>query len=242
MNTNDQKTVLVTGGSKGIGLEFAKQYLERGHRVFAASRSVAASPELRQLHAEFTDQLMIAQVDVGDEESRRQLYSSLSTQIDRLDVLINNAGIIAGDEQAPRRFGDLSQDELSTTFLINSIAPLMVVELFAPLLRHSANPVVVNITSSNGSIAQRASRGKYGYCASKAALNMITKILSYELKEDGAIVVALHPGWVQTPMTRNEPAPMEPDESIRGMLRVIDALSPEDCGKFLDWQGRELPW
>ena len=87
----------------------------------------------------------------------------------------------------------------------------------------------------------RNSGGKYGYCASKAALNMITKILSFDLREHGIVVISLHPGWVQTPMTRNEDAPLTPAESIEGMLQVIESLEMKDTGRFLDWKGNEIP-
>jgi NAD(P)-dependent dehydrogenase (short-subunit alcohol dehydrogenase family) len=73
-------------------------------------------------------------------------------------------------------------------------------------------------------------------------LNMITKTLSIELRDAGILVVSFHPGWVKTWMTRNEDAPMEPAESVGGMVRVIESLGPEDSGKFLDWEGNEVPW
>lgn len=128
------------------------------------------------------------------------------------------------------------------TLLVNSVAPLMMTEKVFPLLSKGTQSIVVNITSDNGSITRRNSRGKYSYCSSKAALNMITKILSRELMEYEIIVVALHPGWVRTPMTKNEDAPLEPSESIKGMLRVIQSLEMKDTGRFLDWKGNEIPW
>jgi NAD(P)-dependent dehydrogenase (short-subunit alcohol dehydrogenase family) len=118
----------------------------------------------------------------------------------------------------------------------------MLAELLFPLLEKGHHPIVVNLSSLNGSITRWDRPGKYSYCASKAALNMITKTLSVELRDAGIRVVAFHPGWVRTWMTRNEPAPMEPAESVDGMMRVIEGLSLEDSGGFLDWQGQEVPW
>jgi NAD(P)-dependent dehydrogenase (short-subunit alcohol dehydrogenase family) len=100
----------------------------------------------------------------------------------------------------------------------------------------------VNISSDNGSIERNHQTGKYGYCASKAALNMITTILSRELRDHGIKVIALHPGWVKTPMTRHEAAPLEPEESVLGMIRVIEALDSNSTGSFLDWRGERVPW
>jgi NAD(P)-dependent dehydrogenase (short-subunit alcohol dehydrogenase family) len=102
--------------------------------------------------------------------------------------------------------------------------------------------MVLNLSSLNGSIGRWDRTGKYSYTASKAALNMITKGLSFELREAGIRVVAFHPGWVRTRMTRKEPAPMDPEESVGGMLRVADSLTLEDSGRFLDWRGDEVPW
>jgi NAD(P)-dependent dehydrogenase (short-subunit alcohol dehydrogenase family) len=236
------KDILVTGGSKGIGLEFTRQYLHRGCRVFAVSRNPEKSEALQRLQAQYHDQLVIHQLDVADEGSRRDFFQTLALETDKLDVLINNAGVISGNEQFNYPFGELQQADLCRTLLVNSVAPLMMTEGVFPLLKRGVNSTVVNITSDNGSITMRNSGGKFGYCASKAALNMITKILSFDLQKHGIMVIALHPGWVQTPMTRNENAPMTPAESIDGMLQVIDSLEMQDTGRFLDWKGREIPW
>jgi NAD(P)-dependent dehydrogenase (short-subunit alcohol dehydrogenase family) len=236
------KDILVTGGSQGIGLEFTRQYLHRGWRVFAASRKPEESETLQQLQVQYDNQLVIHQLDVADEGSRGDFFQALAAENEKLDVLINNAGVISGNEQFISPFGELQQADLCRTLLVNSVAPLMMAEGALPWLKKGAKPVVVNITSDNGSISMRSSGGKYGYCTSKAALNMITKILSFDLREHGIKVIALHPGWVQTPMTRNEAAPLKPAESISGMLQVIESLEMEDSGRFLDWQGREIPW
>ncbi len=236
------KDILVTGGSKGIGLEFTRQYLQQGCRVFAASRKPKDSKALQQLHVQYDDQLVVHQLDVAEEGSRRDFIRALRSETEKLDVLINNAGVISGNEQFSYPFGDLQQEELCRVLLVNSVAPLMMAESVFPWLKKGSKPVVVNITSDNGSISMRNSGGKYGYCASKAALNMITKIQSFDLREHGILVLSLHPGWVQTPMTRNEDAPLTPAESIEGMLQVIDSLEMKDSGRFLDWQGNEIPW
>lgn len=236
------KKVLVTGGSRGIGLEFTRQYLQQGFRVFAASRNPGHSGELQQLKAQHGDSLVIHQLDVGDQASRRDFFQALSAQTQRLDMLINSAGIISGNEEFGYSFGELEQEDLCRTLLINSIAPLMMTEGVFPLLKRGTQSVVVNISSDNGSISRKGRRGKYGYSASKAALNMMSKILSFELRDHEIIVVSLHPGWVKTTMTRNENAPLEPEESISGMIRVIESLEMKDSGRFLDWKGNEIPW
>jgi NAD(P)-dependent dehydrogenase (short-subunit alcohol dehydrogenase family) len=236
------KDILITGGSKGIGLEFTRQYLHQGCRVFAASRQPDDSEALQQLQILYDDRLVIHKLDVADYGSRRDLFQALAVETEKLDVLINNAGVISGNERFSYAFGELQQDDLCRALLVNSVAPLMMAEGVFPLLEKGSKPMVVNISSDNGSISMRNSGGKYGYCTSKAALNMITKILSFDLREHGILVLSIHPGWVQTPMTRNEEAPLTPAESIEGMLQVIGSLEMEDSGRFLDWQGNEIPW
>ena len=236
------KHCLVTGGSRGIGLEFTRQFLNKGFHVFAASRNPWDSAELHQLKVRYGDRLFISQLDVGDEESRLGCFQTLSAHTEKLDLLINSAGILSGNEEFCHPLGKLKQDDLCRTLLINSVAPLLIVEAALPLLRDGEQPVVVNISSDNGSISRKTHGGKYGYSASKAALNMITRILSVDLSAHGIVVVSLHPGWVKTTMTQNENAPLEPSESISGMIKVLESLDMNDTGRFLDWTGRAIPW
>ena len=236
------KHCLVTGGSRGIGLEFTRQLLKKDFQVYAASRNPWDSSALQQLKASYDDRLIIIRLDVGNEESRRDCFHALSARIEKLDLLINSAGILSGNEEFCHPLGELKQDDICRTFLINSVGPLMMVEGALPLLRKGAQPVVANISSDNGSISRKSHGGKYDYSASKAALNMITRILAVDLSAHGIIVVSLHPGWVKTTMTRNENAPLEPSESISGMIQVLESLDMNGTGRFLDWTGREIPW
>jgi NAD(P)-dependent dehydrogenase (short-subunit alcohol dehydrogenase family) len=236
------KHCLVTGGSRGIGLEFTRQYLAKGYQVYAASRNPSDSDGLLRLKAQYDGHLVIMRLDVGDEPSRRECIRALAEHTGKLDLLINSAGILSGNEEFCRPLGELDQDELSRTFLINSIAPLMLVEAALSLLRRGEQPVVANISSDNGSITSKSHGGKYGYSASKAALNMVTRILSVDLRAHGIIVISLHPGWVKTTMTRHEDAPLEPSDSIGGMIQILDSLDMNDTGSFIDWRGRPIPW
>ncbi len=118
----------------------------------------------------------------------------------------------------------------------------MITEKFFPLLKSSIQSKIVNISSDSGSIFRKKYPGSYGYSSSKTALNMITKILSIELKEFGIIVVSLHPGWVKTTMIYTDKAPLETEESISGMIQVIESLEIKDSGCFFDWKGNEMPW
>jgi len=238
------KNILITGGSRGIGLEFTRQYLMNGHRVFTASRNPEKSNELQKLKDNFNSRLSIFQLDVSDSDSRKILFQRISGEADKLDLLINNAGIASGNEKRRFKFGELDQDDLGRCLMVNSVAQLMMTEKFFPVLKNGTNPVVVNITSISGSIAQKQGGGDtgYGYSSSKAALNMMTKMLAHELRDSGIIVVSLHPGWVRTTMLYCDNAPTEPADSVGGMIQVIESLKIEDSGRFLDWKGNELPW
>lgn len=236
--------ILITGASRGIGLEFTRQYLQCGMKISAASRSAKESTALHELKSEFGEQLAIYTLDVSEENSRRNLIESLSKKNERLDCLINNAGIASGSGKFRYQFGELNQEDLCKTLMVNAVAQLMMTEAVFPLLLKGEHPIVVNITSNSGSISKKQRNGGtgYGYSASKAALNMFTKMLSVELEDSSIIVVAIHPGWVRTTMLYCENAPLEPAESVRGMIQVIDKLGMKDSGRFLDWQGDELPW
>jgi len=236
------KKILVTGVSKGIGLEFARQYLGKGFTIFGISRNPGDTTELQTLSERYSDLLFVYSLDVSNVDARQGFYDFLSAKTNHLDVLINNAGVISGNERFCQPFGTLDQDDLCKTMLVNSVSPLMMAELVFPLMKVSSKPVIVNITSDNGSISKKNQHGKYGYSASKAALNMMTKILSIDLKQYGIIVISLHPGWVQTPMTEGEDAPLQPFESVNGMKEVIGSLEIKDSGRFFDWRGREIPW
>ncbi len=241
---NPKKNVLITGGTRGIGFEFTKQFLKKGFFVVTASRTPFTSPELQQLKDQYDNRLIIQNLDVSEEESRQKIFEKLIEKINHLDILINNAGIASGNEKFRYRFGELNQVDLCRSLLVNAVAPLLITEKFFPLLAKSTNPIVVNISSNSGSITKKRGNGStgYGYSSSKAALNMFTKMLSFELKEDKIIVVSFHPGWVKTTMLYCENAPLEARDSVQGMISIIESLELKDSGKFLDWQGNELPW
>ncbi|MCG3217177.1 MAG: SDR family oxidoreductase [Candidatus Heimdallarchaeota archaeon] len=237
------KRILITGSSRGIGLEFVKQFLEKGSFVIASSRNPHKYEELKKLKNKFQENLNIIELDVSNEESRDKAFESISNQLDKLDLLINNAGVRFGGEKYSDALGKLHKEDFCKIFLVNSVAPLMMVEKFLPLLEKAEKPIVINISSSSGSITRRTRKGGgFSYSSSKAALNMITKALSVELSDSGIIVVSLHPGWVKTTMELTKNAPLKPSESIEGMIKVIESLKTEDTGKFIDWQGNEFPW
>jgi len=242
-SNNMSKKILVTGSSRGLGLEFVKQFLRQGNFVIASSRKPHEYNELKELKAEYQDNLLILKLDVSREESRKEAYELISQKMNNLDLLINNAGIRFGGEKYNDELGKLAKEDFCRIFQVNTVAPLMMTEKFLPLLSTVKGSKVINISSDSGCITKRSRKGGgYSYSSSKAALNMITKALSVDLAEYGIIVASLHPGWVKTTMEYTENAPLMPEESIRGLIKVIESLNIEDTGKFIDWKGNELPW
>ena len=229
--------LLITGSNRGIGLALTRQYLARGDRVFAACRQPDAARDLLALRDSFPDQLSVGQLDVADPASIEAAYNNVRQQTDALDVLVNNAGIYPCGE----RLGSLDAQIILHAFAVNSVGPIMVAQRFLDLLRQGERPRIVNITSQLGSLTRKRSGGDYSYTASKAALNMLTKALAYDVRPLGIITVMVHPGWVQTDMG-GRGAPLTPTESARGMVAVIDSLKADDAARYLQWDGSELPW
>lgn len=229
--------ILITGANRGLGLELTRQTLDRGDHVFATCRHPEEAHALRALNDVHAAQLSILSLDVTDEASIIAAEEMVRTQTDHLDILINNAGVNPRGE----RLGDLDAETLLHTFHVNSVGPMMVAQRFLDLLRAGERSKIVNISSQMGSLIQKKSGGSYSYCTSKAALNMLTRALAFDLRSEGIIVVAMHPGWVRTDMGGSH-APLSPAESVSGMLRVIDKLKPTDTGRFLTWRGRKHPW
>lgn len=230
--------VLITGANRGLGLEFARQYLADGDSVFAACRSPEQAAELRQLKASSQGRLEIIGLDVTSEASIATAALSLQTLANSLDILINNAGIAewAG-------LSAVSTDIFQKVFRTNVAAPVLVTRAMLPLLKRGKSPKVINISSRLGSIAWRdpGSTSDYAYSTSKAALNMVTKQLAHDLREDGIVVVAQSPGWVRTDMGGAE-APLSPTQSVSSMRALIARYSHGDSGRFVDYDGKVLPY
>lgn len=231
--------VMITGASRGMGLEFVRQCLTRGARVFAGCRKPENAAALQTLSADHPGRLTTLTLNVTDEVTTDAAVEAIRSQVDGLDLLINNAGAFPRGETVTT----LDATTMLQTFHLNSIAPMIVAQRCLDLLRAGNHPKIVNISSKMGSLwwKEKEGGGDYSYCSSKAALNMLTRTLAFDLRSDGIIVVAVHPGWVQTDMGGSA-ADLTPAESVRGMLRVIERLTEADTSKFFTWEGQEHPW
>jgi NAD(P)-dependent dehydrogenase (short-subunit alcohol dehydrogenase family) len=230
-------SVLITGANRGLGLEFAKQYGNDGWRVFACCRYPDRAEELTGLARASDGRLSLHPLDVSREPTISVLAEGLRGKA--IDVLLNNAGIY-GDENHDD-FGKIDYERWAETFRVNVMGAMKVTEAFIDNVAPSEKKVLAFMSSLMGSISDNGSGGSYLYRSSKAALNAIVKSLSIDLKDRGVKTVVLHPGWVRTDMG-GENAPLLPPESIAGMRRVLDGLEAKDSGRFLSYEGAELPW
>lgn len=216
---------VVTGASRGIGLELARQLEARGARVVAVCRK--RSPELDALGV---------RVESGVDVTEPAAWSKLAGRLahDDIDLLIQNAGVLL-----PDALDSVEPDQVLAQLTVNAVAPLFLTRALAPRL-HAGSKVAL-VTSRMGSVGDNTSGGYYGYRMSKAALNAAGVSLAHDLKPRGIAVVLLHPGSVRTEMTRGH-GMIEASESVRGLLQRIDELRLETTGRFLHQNGEVLPW
>ena len=230
--------ILVTGASRGLGLEYVRQYAARGERVFATCRDPGGAERLAAVAGEHPGSVEVSALDVTDRRAIDAIVERIAADGDgSLDVLVNNAGLSPRGE----RFDNIEATSMLAVLEVNAVAPLIVAQRCRPLLARARRPRIVNLSSAMGSLAKKDYGRHYSYASSKAALNMVTRAAAHDLAGDGIVVVALHPGWVQTDLGGSQ-ATLSPRESVRGMIRVVDRLKPEQSGRFLTWQGEEHPW
>lgn len=230
----DRYQVLVTGANRGIGLEFVRQYLADGWRVIACCRHPLQATALLALAAVSGGRLSIRELDVADFAQIARLGETL--QGEAIDLLINNAGYYP--ESA---LGATDEAEWALAFRINAMAPVKMAERFVEQVARSRLRKIVTLSSKMGSIDDNGSGGCYLYRTSKTAANMAMKSLAIDLRPRGIAVGILHPGWVRTDMGGPH-ALITAEQSVRGLREVIDALSVDNAGRFLAYDGQEIPW
>ena len=229
-------TVLITGASRGLGLEFVRQYAAEGWQVLAACRAPDEAAELKKLATGAAGRIRVLPMDVTDAASVQAAAAGLKGEV--IDLLLNNAGVGGPPGQ---RIGGLDYAAWARVLDTNTLGPMRVVEAFLENVAQSSQKLVVTITSGMGSLEDNTSGGSYAYRSSKAAVNMVVRSLAIDLKSRGVTCVVMNPGWVRTDMGGSR-GTLSPEESIRSMRNVIAALRPEDSGKFLNYTGKPYPW
>jgi NAD(P)-dependent dehydrogenase (short-subunit alcohol dehydrogenase family) len=224
-------TVLITGAARGLGLDFTRQYAARDWKVLACARSADG---LKGIKGDIRHHAL----EVTDYAAVKALAVELRSEA--IDVLLCNAGVGGERGSNAQDLGTLNPAEWHRIFEVNALAPLMMAEAFVDHVARSQQKKMVALSSILGSIANN-NGGRYFYRASKTALNMEWSCLAKDVAGQGLICVAMHPGWVQTDMG-GPTATLTIDQSVPAMVKVIENLKPSDNGRFLQYDGSELPW
>jgi len=240
-NFNSGPTLFITGANRGIGLEFIKQYSKLGWNIIATARKPETATDLLAIADDY-DRLVIERLDVTNFVRIDELSEKYADQ--SIDVLLSNAGITPKYKSAFKNVSGVDWDMSMKSLEVNAIAPLKLSQAFMSQVAASEQNKIVIISSKAGSFELGPKMPMmYSYRASKAALNMYIYTLSFETPKKGVIVTLLSPGQVNTVPGMKLPNAIETDESVAKMLKVIDGITPEQNGKFLDYaDGRELPW
>lgn len=231
--------VFLTGANRGIGLAVAKILLANGDTVIGAVRNPSKSGPLDALKAQYPKTLQVVPLDQNDDASTEACGRAVAALTDHVDAVLNIAGVqIPPHDQT---LEDLEIQKVRDTYETDVIGPLRVTRALMPLLKKGHNPRLVNVSSGVGSIAMTDNPWFYSYGPAKAALNKVSRTLSFAYKADGVCVVALDPGWVRTDLGGPN-APLAPEESAGAIVKTLSKLDMTYTGKFIYNDGKELPW
>lgn len=242
------RTALVVGAGRGIGLEFVNQLLkgDRADRVYATYRN----PESELLSV--TDsRLRCLPLEITHEEQIATAVEKIKIETAALHTVINCIGVLhEGAMQPEKSLRQLNSEQLMRYFQVNSIGAVLLAKHLQPLLKHGDRATFATISARVGSIGDNHLGGWYGYRASKAALNMFMRTVALEYRRTcpRAIVITLHPGTTDTqlsrPFQRNVPPEklFSTERTVQQLLAVLDQLQESDSGEFFSWNGDRLPW
>jgi NAD(P)-dependent dehydrogenase (short-subunit alcohol dehydrogenase family) len=229
------KTAFITGANKGIGREVARQLAAKGFHVFVGARKAKAGRKAAQEIANQGGKATFLEIDVADNDSVTTAAREFSNTEDHLDVLVNNAGIIAEGDNA---ILEISDDLFRNTLETNTLGVLRVTRAFTPLLRKSKAPRVINVSSGGGQLTGGADGWAPAYCISKTALNGVTVQLAAALPNFA--VNSVCPGWVRTEMG-GQNASRSVEEGADTIVWLAGEAAQDLTGKFLrDY--KEIPW
>ena len=241
------KKALVSGASHGLGLSLVKEMMGQGYMVFAGVRGSSDKSGLKGL--EPSDRVHLVDMDVSCSKSVKAALSYVDKVTGSLDVIINNAGILCKESlnnQDNTIFDELDVDAMAEAFNVNALGALRVANTFAGLLAKGKDKLLINISSEAGGVSDCTRNKWFGYCMSKAAMNMFGVLAHNELRKHGGRVWQIHPGWMQTYMHGylNEAAKYSPDYSAEKICSLIQNAEAyrADNALFMDMYGKELNW
>jgi NAD(P)-dependent dehydrogenase (short-subunit alcohol dehydrogenase family) len=244
---------LVTGASRGIGLALVGELLEHAgvDRVVAVARAATGAPGLDACAARHPGRLLRLDADLTRPEQVRDLAAAVAATVPRLHLVVNAAGVLHGAQLRPEKsITQLRPEALAQVFALNAFAPILLAQALLPLLRHGDPAVFASVSARVGSIGDNRLGGWYAYRASKAAQNQLLRTFAIELARlaPAATCLLLHPGTVDTDLSAPFQATVPPDrlftpaQSAHRLLAVIAGAGPADSGRFLAYDGSDIPW
>jgi NAD(P)-dependent dehydrogenase (short-subunit alcohol dehydrogenase family) len=245
--------VVVTGASAGIGLAATRQLLARGDVacVHALSRAATACPALEALSAQHGSRLHRIDVDLADDMQLGEAASQIGAATARVHLVFQAAGLLHDPAVQPEKaLASVTRDGLERVFAVNAFAPVLLIRQLMPLLARDRPAVLASLSARVGSIGDNRLGGWYAYRASKAAQNQLMHTLAIELRRSHpqACCVTLHPGTVDTALSRPYQANVsaatlfDPRKAARQLLDIVASLQPCDSGRFIAWDGTDIPW
>lgn len=233
--TAEPRLALVVGASRGLGLGLAAELRRRGWDVVATARDVAGERRLRALAEQPGGALRVEPVDINDDAGVAALRRRLDTRV--FDLVFVNAGIAPPERHDAASAG---RDEAALVFLTNAVAPIRLARAFLDRVRDGPG-VVAFMSSGLGSVAGKTDSYSDLYSASKAALNSLSRSFAAGLGRRRVTVLAVAPGWVRTDMG-GPGAPLAVEESVRGIVDVLEARAGTLSHGFVDHRGRAVAW
>jgi NAD(P)-dependent dehydrogenase (short-subunit alcohol dehydrogenase family) len=232
---------LVSGADRGLGLALTEGLLRAGWRVFAG-QYMADWPELAKLQQQYGESLVLVPLDVGDTVSVRVAAAEMARLTERLDLLISNAGI--GSREGDLESG-LDYAAIENTYNVNTLGLLRLVEAMLPLLERSTLKRIAIVSSEAGCITLAHRDSGFGYGMSKAALNMVARLLFNDLRPQGYTFRLYHPGWMNGYMSgsKGTHGDMEPEEAaVPALAYFTGDREDEDRLALVDYMGSEWPF
>ncbi|MEP6779910.1 MAG: SDR family NAD(P)-dependent oxidoreductase [Gemmatimonadaceae bacterium] len=240
-----QRTTLVTGAARPIGVELVRQCLERGDQVIAASRNPARVPILADLRAKY-GALDLLSLDPADAASVAEAVPILEKITRTIDLLIVAPAEAGPHEKISDTERDAHLETLSATALVEhyrryAVAPVLMARTLLPWLSAVESARILFVSSWLGSISGKTQGGDYAVCSSAAAFHMLARALAHDLSVQGMTVCIGNPGkYAVSPYPIPMTVPIE--ESAAGLLSAVDHVTVEKSGAFVDWTGSERAW
>jgi NAD(P)-dependent dehydrogenase (short-subunit alcohol dehydrogenase family) len=242
--------ILITGASRGIGLELVKQFSaaanDNNYLILAAVRNSKKAENLKEL-AKLHKNIQIIGLNVSEEGSVKDAADLVAKEYKYINLLINNAGIASPNHPNDLALTQTTAEIMLSVYNTNVVGVLLMVKYFHPLLQpYNSNNLakIINLSSNMGSITNNSFGNSVSYRCSKSAVNMLTKSLKYELNNETIIIIAIHPGWLDTDMgsAGGRSPPHSKQENVTKIIEIIKNLQPNDNGNFMDFNGEIVPY